>query len=96
MFEKLVVTKTPCPHYPNGKIFIYSYHYEETDFKSVDELIAYHKGCEDYGIAYSGLDDYVTLHFPATAKDRTIYRTVFEETPGVGILIFNMPEMKVS
>lgn len=85
MIKKLVETKTPLKHYPDGKIFKYSYHYDETEFQSLDDLIAHHSDCEDYAVAYSGLTDHVSYHFPAHAKGRTIYRTACKEKLGVGI-----------
>lgn len=83
MIEKLVTTRKPLQGY--DKIFIYSYHYKETKFKSINDLIAHHSNCNDYAIAYSGLSDHISYHFPAHMKGRTIYRTECKEKMGVGI-----------
>jgi hypothetical protein len=85
VIEKLIETKTPSKYYPDGKIFKYSYHYDETDFQSLEDLIAHHSDCKDFAIAYSGLTDHVSYHFPAHTKGRTIYRTACKEKLSVGI-----------
>lgn len=88
MIEKLIETKTPSVY--SDKVFNYSQRYEETKFKALDELISLHSHCRDYAMAYSGLSDYVSYHFPATSKDRTIYRQKVDKKPSVGIYIFPM------
>ena len=83
MIEKLVETKTPSAY--SDKVFNYSYHYEKTEFENIDDLIKFHSDCEEYAIAYSGLSEHVSYHFPAHTKGRTIYRTECKEKMGVGI-----------
>ena len=84
----MIETKTPNKY--SEKVFNYSYFYEETEFKTLDDLIKFHSDCEDYGIAYSGLSNYISYHFPATAKGRTIYREKIDYKPSIGILIMNL------
>lgn len=83
MIEKLVETKTPSIY--SDKVFKYSYHYEKTDFQNIDDLIKFHSDCKDYAIAYSGLSDHISYHFPAHVKGRTIYREEFKGKMGIGI-----------
>lgn len=92
MIEKLVETKTPSKY--SDKVFNYAHQYEETEFETLNELIDYHENCEDYAIAYSGLHEYVSYHFPATTQNRTIYRQKCDQKMQVGIHIFKIQKDK--
>ena len=85
MIEALVVTETYGPY---SKFPTCKYGYMPTGWRSLDELIAYYKeqGCDDMGIAYSGISgEYVTYHFPATARGRAIYRMALPEDHNMGV-----------
>lgn len=88
MIEKLVETKTPSDY--SDKVFKYSYHYEATEFKTIDDIIAHHKECKDYAVSYSGLSGHISYHFPAHVKGRKIYRVKFDGEMAVGIYTVNI------
>jgi len=89
MIEKLHETRSPNKY--TNKVFNYKREFLPTESESLEELIEFHSDCKDYAIGYSG-DAFVSFHFPATDRGRTIYRTLKPDdwVMGVGICIVRM------
>ena len=89
MLKKLVVVEEPNKY--SDKVFNYSYHYEQTNLETLDDALKFHKNIKDYAVAYSGVTENTSYHFPAFAKDRVIYKEECKEKRPVGILCLTNP-----
>lgn len=89
MLKKLVWVKEPNKY--SNKVSKYSYHYEETNLETLDDVLRLHKNIKEYAIGYSGVTNGISYHFPAFAKDRVIYNKECEEKLTLGILCLTNP-----